>query len=185
MADALLVTYQSPSGQFETSYPEAWTGVESFDGGSLVLANTTDAMDRYQSGASPAADDLVVNIGFLPATLFEQRELRRFDVTMDLAPDDLFRAMLPIFDPAGDAAIGDVELIDLGGGNQAAAAAVTASGGEGRILTLPAGERVTALISTKTAPGQSDRYDDVVGRIAAATVFGGDADALYGRLLTG
>ncbi len=185
LAHELLTPYRSPSGRFEVSYPTVWTAVETLDGGALVLANSAEAMERHDSGVSPTADDLVINIGFLPAALFEQRELRRFDVTLDLAPDDLFRALLPIFNTVGDATVGDVELVDIADGHQAGAAAISASGSEGRILTFPAGPRAMALVSTKSAPGQSDRYDDVVNRIAASTVFDGDGDALYGQLLTG
>ncbi|MDH5521375.1 MAG: hypothetical protein OEZ14_12680, partial [Acidimicrobiia bacterium] len=185
IADELLTPYRSASGQFEISFPATWTVAETFDGGAVVLANKQAAMDRYQAGAAPEDADLVVNVGFLPATLFDQRELRRFEVTDDLAPDDYLRAALPIFEPVDGATIGEVELVSLPDGPEAGAVSVVAPDREGRILALSAGPRVTAIVSMTTAPGQRQDYDEVVEVIAAATTFSGDGDALYGRLLTG
>ncbi|MDH3299313.1 MAG: hypothetical protein OES24_02295 [Acidimicrobiia bacterium] len=185
IAEELLTPYQSTSGQFEMSFPATWTVIETFDGGAVVLANKQEAMERYQSGAAPEEADLVVNIGFLPATLFEQRELRRFEVTDDLAPDDYLRAVLPIFEPAEGATLGEVELVRLPDGPEAGAVNVEAPDREGRILALAAGPRVRVIVSMTTAPAQRDGYDEVVEAIAATTTFSGDGDALYGRLLTG
>jgi hypothetical protein len=185
MAEELLTRYRSPSEQFETSHPVTWITEETFDGGAVILANTQEAMDRHRAGTRPDDGDLVVNVGFLPATLFEQRELRRFEVTVDLAPDDFLRAVLPIFQPSDTTTMGTVELVTLDDQHQAGAVTVQAPDREGRILTFPAGPRVAAMISTTTAPGQGERYDEVVDAIAAATTFDGDGDALYGRLLTG
>lgn len=185
VADELLASYRSPSDQFEVSHPVTWVVEETFDGGAVVLANTQEAMDRYRDGAAPDDDDLVVNVGFLPATLFEQRELRRFEVTEDLAPDDYLRAALPVFETVDGASVGEVELVMLPDGSEAGAVSVEAADREGRILAVEASPRVTAIISTTTAPGKRHGYDEVVESIAASSAFDGDDGALYGRLLTG
>ncbi|MDH3303522.1 MAG: hypothetical protein OES24_23705 [Acidimicrobiia bacterium] len=185
MGEALLTPYQSPSGQFEVSFPATWTAEETFDGGAVMLANKREAIERYQAGTAPEEADLVVNVGFLPATLFEQRELKRFEVTDDLAPDDYLRAVLPIFETVDAATLGEVELVTLSDGTDAGAVSIEASDREGRILTLAAGPRVRAIISMTTAPGQGHLYEEVVEAIAATSTFNGDGEALYGRLLTG
>lgn len=183
--EELLTAYRSPSDQFEVSHPLTWVVEETFDGGAVVLANTQEAMDRHRNGTAPDDDDLVVNVGFLPATLFEQRELRRFEVTEDLAPDDYLRAALPVFETVDGASIGEVELVTLPDGSEAGATTVEATDREGRILATEAGTRVTAIISTTTAPGKGRDYEEVVEAIAAGSAFDGDGDALYGRLLSG
>ena len=185
VAEELLTPYQSTSGQFDLSYPVTWTVTETFDGGAVMLANKPEALERHQTGVAPEDNDLVVNIGFLPITLFEQRELRRFEVTDGLAPDDYLSAALPVFEPVGGATLGEVELVTLGDGQEAGSMGVEAADREGRILALAAGPRVKAIVSMTTAPGQRPAYDEVVEAVAATITFSGDGDALYGRLLTG
>ena len=184
LAGELSTEYQSSDSQLRLTYPTAWRIDETFSGAALVLANTTEAMERYSAGQSPAPGDFVVNVGLLPFALLQQRELRRYDVQLEASPDVFLESVLPIFHTTGNSTLGAVELVALDAEHSAGQVSLTANDREGWVLAAPAGERVAALISTVAYPGEMESFAEVAYRIAASIIFEGDGDALYGTLLT-
>ena len=114
LTDALSSEFTSATGAFRLTYPSAWIAEETFGGGAVLLANQRAALDRYVSGSPPAPGELVVHVGFLPASLFQQRELKRFEISVDGAPDAFLRSALPALDIASGAELGEIELVSLG-----------------------------------------------------------------------
>lgn len=184
LTDALSSDFTSATGAFRLRYPSAWVTDETFDDGALVLANQQAALDRYTAGSPPATGDLIVNIGFLPDSLFQQRELKRFEISVDSAPDAFLRSAMPMFDIAMDAEVGSIDAVSLGE-RPAGRATISAVDREGVILTFVAGDGVAGIVTTVTVPGETIRFEEVVSQIVESVVFEGDQEALYGRLLTG
>ncbi|MDH4118415.1 MAG: hypothetical protein OEX04_05430 [Acidimicrobiia bacterium] len=184
LTDALSSEFTSANGAFRLSHPSAWIVEETFDDGAVVLANQQAALDRYMAGSSPVEGDLVLHVGFLPASLFQQRELARFEISVDAAPDVFLRSTLPALDIASGAELGDIDLVSFGG-RQAGRSTVQSPDREGVIVAFPAGDGVAGLVSTVTAAGESARFEEVVSQIVESVAYEGDEGALYGRLLTG
>ena len=184
LTDEMSSDFTSANGAFRLTYPAAWIAEETFDDGAVVLANQRDALDRYRAGSPPAEGDLIVHVGFLPASLFQQRELKRFEISVDAAPDDFLRSALPAFDIADGAELGQIERVSFGD-RSAAKAPVSSPDREGLILTFATGDGVAGFVSTVSAPGDSARFEEVVSQIAESVAYEGDEGALYGRLLTG
>lgn len=184
LTDAMSSEFTSASGAFRLSYPSAWIAEETFDDGAVVLANQREALDRYLDGSPPAPGELVVHVGFLPASLFQQRELARFEISVDAPPDEFLRSALPALDIAAGAQLGEIEQVSFGE-RPAGKSTVAGTDREGLILAFRAGDGVAGLVSTVTAPGESALFDEVVSQIVESVTYGGDESALYGRLLTG
>lgn len=184
LTDAMSSEFTSANGAFRLMYPSAWIAEETFDDGAVLLANQRAALDRYVSGSPPAPGELVLHVGFLPASLFQQRELKRFEIGVDGAPDAFLRSALPALDIASGAELGEIELVSLGE-RSAGRTTVSSPEREGVILAFPAGDGVAGLASTVTAPGESTRFEEVVSQIVESVEYEGDEGALYGRLLTG
>jgi hypothetical protein len=185
LSEELTTDYSSSTGQFRLSYPTAWVLDETLGDGALLLGNTQAALDRHVGGAPPAAGDLVVNVGFLPFTLFQRKELKPFDLQLQAPPDRILQSVLPVFHTKGDAVLGEADLVSLSEERDAGMVTVSAGDREGLILMFSAGDQVVALISTVASPGEMSRFEDVTYRIASEVVFEGDGEALYGRLLIG
>ena len=184
LTDAMSSEFTSANGAFRLTYPSAWIAEETFDDGAVVLANQRAALDRYLTGSPPAAGELVVHIGFLPASLFQQRELKRFEISVDEAPDAFLRSALPALDTVSGAELGEIEVVSLGE-RSVGKSSVSSTDREGMVLTFLAGDGVAGLVSIVTAPGESARFAEVVSQIVGSVAYEGDEGALYGRLLTG
>ena len=184
LADALSSEFISATGAFRLTYPSAWIAEETFGDGAVLLANQRAALDRYIDGSPPAQGELVVHVGFLPASLFQQRELKRFEISVDGAPDDFLRSALPALDTAPGAELGEIELVSFGE-RPVGKSSVSSPDREGLILTFSAGDGVAGLVSIVSGLGESARFEEVVSQIVESVVYEGDEGALYGRLLTG
>lgn len=184
LTEEMSSEFTSANGAFRLSHPSAWIAEESFDDGAVLLANQRAALDHYGTGSPPAQGELIVNVGFLPSSLFQQRELKRFEISVDAAPSDFLRSALPALDIADGVELGEIEQVSLGD-RPAGRATVSTPDREGIIFTFVAGDGVAGLVSTVNAPGESARFDEVVSQIVESVDYGGDEGALYGRLLTG
>lgn len=184
LTNTLSSEYTSANGAFRLSYPSAWVAEETFDDGAVLLANRRAALDRYVAGSPPAEGELVVHVGFLPSSLFQQRELSRFEISVAAPPDEFLRSALPALDVGAGATLGEIELVSIGE-RPVGKSTVSSPDREGVVLTFQAGDGVAGLVSTVTAPGESNPFDEVVSQIVESVAYEGDEGALYGRLLTG
>lgn len=177
--------FTSATELFSVGVPAGWSVEELLPGGALVMANSAAALERYNDGGAIEPGDLVLNIGFLPFVLLQQRELRPLDIRFEATPDVFLRSLLPMFRRADDAAFGDAELVSLSDGRDAGMLTVSDEGREGMILMFVAGDGVVAFVSTVGFPGGMGGFQDVAFTVAAEVVFSGAQEALYGTLLGG
>ena len=149
------------------------------------MANTEDALGRYKDGGAVSSGDFVLNVGFLPYDLFEQREVKPLGIQFEATPDVFLQSVLPIFNIKGDAVLGDVDLVSLDGERDAGMITVSEEGREGMILMFEAGDGVVAFVSTIGFPGEMADFQEAAYAVAAGVTFGGAHEALYGQLLRG
>lgn len=180
----LRTDFVGEGGAFQLSYPSAWLIEETFPGASVLLANKSEALDRHRSGVAPEAGDLVVNVGLVPYALMRQREVVPLGIQFDAGADVFFASAAPMFKLSDGATLGDILLQELDGGREAGRAPVSAEDSEGLVLWVPMSGDAAALVSTVAALGDSDRFEEVILAIASSIAFDGDADALYGGLLS-
>lgn len=180
-----LEPYTSMTDLFHLGIPTGWSVEEHLPGRALLLANSDTALERYRSGSAVEPGDLVLNIGFLPFLLLQQRELRPLDIRFEATPDAFLQSLMPMFRVPDETAIGNAELVRLPGDVDAGLSTVASDGREGMILMIVAGDGVVALVSTVGYPGERDATRDTVYAIAAGVRFGGSQEALYGALLGG
>lgn len=180
----LTTDFVAEGGAFQLSYPSAWLIEETFPGASVLLANKSEALDRHRSGVAPEAGDLVINVGLVPYALMRQREVVPLGIQFDAGADVFLASAAPMFKLDEGATLGDVVLQELDRGGEAGRATVSSEDREGLILWLPTSGEAVALVSTVAALGDSVRFEEVTLAIASSITFDGDADALYGGLLS-
>lgn len=182
---AEMEEFVSATEFFSVKVPAGWSSEETFPGGAFVMANSESALERYQSRSAVEPGDFVLNVGFLPFTLFKQREVVPLNIQMEATPDVFLQSLLPMFNVAGDAVLGDVTLVSTGGERDAGMLTISDDGREGMILMFVAGDGVVALISTVGYPGEMAEFQDLAYAVAAGVIFNGGEDALYGTFLSG
>ena len=101
---------------------------EVIPGADLVMANSETALARYRNGGAPESGELVLNVGFLPLALFQEKELSHLGIQVEATSDAFLKSLLPMFllgDQPAMGIAGEVELVSLSEGREAG------------ILTLP------------------------------------------------
>jgi hypothetical protein len=177
--------YVSVTEFFSLKVPAGWSSEETFPGGAFVMANSEAALERYKSGDAVTSGDFVLNVGFLPYDLFEQREVKPLGIQFEATPDVFLQSLLPMFNIKGGAALSDVDLVSISNERDAGMLAVSEEEREGMILMFVAGDGVVAFVSTVGFPGEMADFQEAAYAIAAEMSFGGAHQALYGQLLRG
>jgi hypothetical protein len=180
-----LEDYVSVTEFFRLKIPEGWGSMETFPGGALIMANSAAALEWYNSDSPAQSGDLVMNVGFLPYDLFRQREVVPLNIQFDATPDLFLQSIMPIFNVAEGAVLGDTQLVSLNDEREAGSMIISSPGREGLVLLYPAGDEVVALVSTVGYPGEIDAYREAIYAIAAEVSFSGAHEALYGTYLGG
>ncbi|HXV72133.1 MAG TPA: hypothetical protein VEB69_12115 [Acidimicrobiia bacterium] len=180
----LTSEFVAEGGDFQLNYPSAWLIEETFPGASVLLANTSEALERHRSGVAPQPGDLMVTVGLVPYPLMRQREVVPLGIQFDAGADVFLASALPMFQLDEGASLGDVVLQELDGSREAGRATVGSDDSEGLILWVPTSGEAAALVSTVAALGDSARFEEVVLAITSSIRFDGDGDALYGGLLS-
>lgn len=180
-----LDDYVSVTEFFSLKVPAGWSSEETFPGGAFVMANSEAALERYKNDGAVSSGDFVLNIGFLPYDLFEQREVKPLGIQFEATPDVFLQSLLPMFNIKEDAALSDVSLVSVSDERDAGMLAVSEEGREGLILMFEAGDGVVAFVSTVAFPGETADFQEVAYAVAAGVTFGGAHEALYGQLLRG
>jgi len=175
--------YESVTEFFSLKVPTGWSSAEALPGAAFVMANSDAALERYMNESSVTSGDFVLNVGFLPYDLFEQREVKPLNIQFGATPDVFLQSLLPIFNIRGDAVLSDVDLVSLDGERDAGMIAVFEEGREGMILMFEAGDGVVAFVSTVGFPGEAADFQEVAYAVAAEVAFNADHETLYGRLL--
>lgn len=170
---------------FSLKVPAGWGSEETFPGGAFVMANSEAALERYKNDGAVSSGDFVLNVGFLPYDLFEQREVKPLGIQFEATPDVFLQSLLPMFNIKEDAVLSDVNLVSVSDERDAGMLAVSEEGREGMILMFEAGDGVVAFVSTVGFPGETADFQEVAYAVAAGVTFGGAHEALYGQLLRG
>jgi len=181
-----------PSAEFVSStelfslyVPKGWSMEEVIPGADLVMANSETALTHYRKGSALESGELVLNVGFLPLALLQEKELSHLGIQVEVPPDAFLQSLLPMFllgdQPAKEVA-GKAELVSLSDGSDAGKLSLSENEREGLILVFSAGKDVFAFISATTYPGGMNELQEITYAVAAGVTYSGSQDALYSKL---
>jgi hypothetical protein len=181
-----------PSAEFVSStelfslyVPMGWSMEEVIPGANLAIANNETALARYRNGNALESGELVLNVGFLPLALFQEKELSHLGFQFEAQPDEFLQSLLPMFRFGQAPAIstaGDAKLVPLGDGRDAGMLAFSEERREGLLLFFIAGDNVFAFVSATTLPGGLLEFQETILEVAAKVTYTGSQDALYSKL---
>lgn len=178
-------SFVSSTELFKVYVPTGWKTEEVIPGVDLIMANSGAALEHYRSEGALESGELVLNIGFLPLSLFQEQALAHLKIQTEASPEVFLRSILPMFlvegEPAGDVA-GEVVLVSLGDGRDAGNLTFSKEGREGLILVFTAGKDVFAFVSATTYPGGLGEFQEAVYKIAAGVAYDGSQSALNSKL---
>lgn len=180
-----MVEYVSVTEFFTVKVPAGWSSEETLSGGAFIMANSEAALERYRNDSPADSGDFVLNIGFLPYELFQQREVKHLDIQFEATPDIFLQSLLPMFNTTGDAILSDIELVSINDERDAGMLTVSDEGREGLILMFVAGDGVVAFVSTSGFLGEMAEFQEIAYAVVSEVTFSGAHEALYGRLLGG
>jgi hypothetical protein len=173
---------------FTVKIPAGWSRQEVVPGADFVLGNSEAALERYNTRGDIESGDYVLNVGFLPLALLQERDLSHLGFQFDASPEVFLQSLLPLFRsgdlPAGDNA-GEAVLVSLSDEREAGMLTLSDEGREGLILVFTAGDGVLAFVSAVGYPGETGSLQEIAYAVAAEVVFSGTQDALYGALYGG
>ncbi|MEJ2263944.1 MAG: hypothetical protein P8X95_10895 [Anaerolineales bacterium] len=177
--------FVSSTELFSLYVPTGWSIEEVIPGADLVMANSDAALGRFTSDGIIESGDVVLNVGFLPLALLQEKELSHLGFQYEASPDVFLQSLLPMFHlgdkPAGSAA-GDVMLVSLGDERDAGMLTFSEEKREGSILVFTAGNDVFAFISATTFPGGMGEFQEITYAVAAGIAYSGSQNALYQKL---
>lgn len=177
--------FVSSTDLFNLYVPTGWSTKEVIPGADLVMANSDAALGRFAKNGAIESGDIVLNVGFLPLALLQEKELSHLGFQFEASPDVFLQSLLPMFHvgdkPAGSAA-GDVTLVSLGDGREAGMLTLSEERRQGSILVFAAGKDVFAFISATTFPGGMGEFQEITYAVAAGVAYSGSQEALYQKL---
>ena len=101
-------SFVSSTELFKVYVPTGWKTEEVVPGADIIMANSEAALEHYQSEGALESGELVLNIGFLPLSLFQEQALAHLDIQIEASPEVFLRSILPMFlvegEPAKDVA---------------------------------------------------------------------------------
>lgn len=181
-----------PSAEFVSStelfslyVPTGWSMEEVIPGANLVMANSETALTHYRNRSALESGELVLNVGFLPLALLQEKELSHFGIQVEASPDTFLQSLLPMFllgNQQAKEVAGEAELVSLSDGRDAGMLSLSEDGREGLILAFTAGKDVFAFISATTYPGEMNEFQEITYAVAAGVTYSGSQDALYSKL---
>lgn len=177
--------FVSTTKLFSLYVPTGWSTQEVIPGADLIMATSEAALEHYRSERALESGDLVLNVGFLPLALLQEKELSHLGIQFDSPPDEFLQSLLPMFavgdKPARNVA-GEAKLVSLGDGREAGMLAFSEEGREGSILVFSAGKDVFAFISAAAYPSELSEFQEIIYAVAAGVAYNGSQDALYQKL---
>jgi len=180
-----VTIYVSSTESFRLYVPTGWSMQEVIPGANFIMANSETALDHYRSENALETGELVLNVGFLPLALLQEKELSHLGIQVEAPPDAFLQSLLPMFllgdQPAKEVA-GEAELVTLSDERNAGLLSLSEDGREGLILVFTAGKDVFALVSATTYPGGMSEFQEITYAVAAGVTYSGSQDALYSKL---
>ena len=170
---------------FKLYVPVDWKTEEAVPGADLIMANSEAALEHYRSQSALEAGELVMNIGFLPLSFFQEQALAHLDIQIEASPEVFLQSILPMFlvegEPARDVA-GEAVLVSLGDGRDAGMLTFSKEGRDGLILVFKAGKDVFTFVSVATYPGGMVEFQETAYEVAAGITYDGSGSDLYSIL---
>ncbi|MEJ2513223.1 MAG: hypothetical protein P8Y72_16710 [Anaerolineales bacterium] len=180
-----VTKFVSSTELFSLYVPTGWSMEEVVPGVDLLMANSEAALEHYRSEGALESGELVLNIGFLPLTLFQEQALAHLKIQTDASPEVFLQSILPMFlvegEPAGNV-VGEPVLASLGDGREAGTLTFSKEGRDGLILVFKAGKDVFAFVSVTTYPGGMVEFQETAYQVAAGITYDGSGSALYSKL---
>jgi hypothetical protein len=177
--------FVSSTELFSLYVPTGWSMEEVIPGADLVMANSETALTHYRDRSALESGELVLNVGFLPLALLQEKELSHLGIQVEAPPDAFLQSLLPMFllgdQPAKEVA-GEAGLVSLSDGRDAGMLSLTEDEREGLILVFTASKEVFAFVSATTYPGEMGEFQEATFAIAAGVAYSGSQDALYSKL---
>jgi len=177
--------FLSSTDLFRLYVPSGWRMEESVPGAGLVMANTEAALERYNNGNALETDDVVLNVGFLPMALLQEKELSHLGFQFKAPPDLFLQSLLPMFHigykPSSNV-VGKPALVSLGNEQDAGMLTFSEEGRDGLILVFIASNDVITFLSATTSPGGMGEFQEIIYAVAAGVAYSGSQDALYSKL---
>jgi len=177
--------FVSSTELFSLYVPTGWSMEEIIPGADFLIANSETALTHYRNGINLESGELVLNVGFLPLALLQEKELSHLGIQVEAPPDAFLQSLLPMFllgdQPAKEAA-GKAELVSLSDERDAGRLSLSENEREGLILVFSAGKDVFAFVSATTYPGEMNEFQEITYAIAAGVTYSGSQDALYSKL---
>lgn len=177
--------FVSSTNLFKLHVPTGWRTQEVIPGANLVMANSDSALARYRDGSNLDSGEIVLNIGFLPQALFQEKELSHLGIQIEASPEVFLQSLIPMFLVGGKPAknaVGEATLVSLGDERDAGRLTFSDKEREGLILVFTAGKNVFAFISATTNPGGLQEVQEIIYAVAAGVAYNGSQDALYSKL---
>ena len=177
--------YVSSTELFKVYVPADWKTEEVIPGADLIMANSDVALEHYRSEGALESGELVLNIGFLPLSLFQEQALAHLKIQIEASPEVFLQSILPMFlvegEPAADVA-GKAVLVSLGDGRDAGMLTFSKEGRDGLIMVFTAGKDVFAFVSAATYPGGLREFQDAIYEVAAGVAYDGSQSVLNSKL---
>jgi len=177
--------FVSSTELFSLYVPTGWSMEEIIPGADFLIANSETALTHYRNGINLESGELVLNVGFLPLALLQEKELSHLGIQVEAPPDAFLQSLLPMFllgdQPAKEAA-GKAELVSLSDERDAGRLSLSENEREGLILVFSAGKDVFAFVSATTYPDEMNEFQEITYAIAAGVTYSGSQDALYSKL---
>ena len=175
----------STTDLFSVKVPIGWHTEEVVPGANIVMANTEAALERYDNDRAIESGDFVLNIGFLPMALFQEKELAHLNFQFEASPDVFLQSLLPMFRIGNESAVNfaeDVTQVSLNNGRDAGMLPLSEGNREGQILVFTVSDKVFGFVSASGFPGQMDDFEEIAYGIASNVTYSGDQEALYQAL---
>ena len=184
-ADAEFI---STADLFSLKVPPDWSAVEVVPGADVAMANSEAALDRYLNHQAVQANDLVLNLVFLPLALFQENQLAHLGFQLEASPELFLQSLLPMFrlgdQPAAQTA-GEATLISLANGQMAGRLTFSQENRAGLLLVFEVEDGVFAFVSALGSPETMPKLEDFTYTVAAEIKFQGTQQALYNALYGG
>jgi hypothetical protein len=146
------------------------------DGTGGVIANSTQALERFTAGEETTSGDMILNLTFTPAEVFS---FVFIGVDPGSTTAKLAETLMPTLSGIAGSEVGETEIVTLEGGRDAAVTPVTNQAAEGALVLFTAAEGVIAFTTIVSHPGEFENIRETALAIAASVSFEGTVEQLF------
>jgi len=156
-----MTSFTSSDESLSFFYPDGWSVEETGPGG-VILANSEDALSRFDNGALQSGD-LGIRVTLVPANMLADYGLHMGDTAeeaLQFLPDS------GLFVTEGDdTQVGEIQSLELGNTGSAAQVGISTTNEEGVLITEMHSDQVVAFISVVAPRGEYTNFEGSVRSI--------------------